>query len=67
MLLRTAPRPPVLALQLLAGPIVAHQLTWPLAEALNDFQTPQSEVLDEIVQAWLRAMATDEDAEADSD
>ena len=59
--------PPVLALQLLAGPILAHQLTRPLAEALNDFQTPQSEVLDEIVHAWLRAMVTDEDTEADSD
>ena len=59
--------PPVLALQLLAGPIVAHQLTRPLAEALNDFQTPHSEVLDEIVHAWLRAMVTDEDTEADSD
>jgi hypothetical protein len=57
----------VLALQLLAGPIVAHQLTRPLAEALNDFQTPQSEVLDEITHAWLRAMATDGDAEADPD
>ena len=48
---------PVLAIQLLAGPIVVHLLTRPLAEAVTDFQTPESELLDEIVQAWLRAMA----------
>jgi AcrR family transcriptional regulator len=50
---------PVLAIQLLAGPVVVHLLTRPLAEALIDFEAPQSEVLDEIVHAWLRAMAPD--------
>jgi hypothetical protein len=49
---------PVLsAIQLLAGPIVVNLFTRPLAEALIDFETPQSELLDEIVHAWLRAMA----------
>jgi AcrR family transcriptional regulator len=47
---------PVVAIQLLAGPIVVHLLTRPLAEALIDFVTPEPEVLDEIVHAWLRAM-----------
>lgn len=47
---------PVLAFQLLAGPIVAHQLTRPLA-ALIGFALPQEDVVDQIVQAWLRAMA----------
>ena len=49
--------PPVLAIQLLAGPIVVHLLTRPLAQALIDVETPESEVVDEIVHAWLRAMA----------
>jgi AcrR family transcriptional regulator len=64
---RLRPMHPVLAFQLLAGPIVVHLLTRPLAEALIDFQTPQSEILDEIVHAWLRAMTPDEDTDADSD
>ena len=54
---RLRPMHPVLAIQLLAGPIVVHLLTRPLAEALIDFDTPQLELLDEIVHAWLRAMA----------
>lgn len=53
---------PVLAIQLLAGPIVVHLLTRPLAEAFMGEQS-QRELLDEIVHAWLRAMAPD--AEAD--
>lgn len=56
---------PVLAFQLLAGPIVVHQLTRPLAQALTDFDTPESQVLDDLVHAWLRAMATDRDANPD--
>lgn len=48
---------PVLALQLLAGPIMAHHLTRPLAEQTTDFPISRPELLDEIVQAWLRAMA----------
>lgn len=57
---------PVLAIQLLAGPIVVHLLTQPLAEALIGFQTPESELLDEIVHAWLRAMAPESHTDADA-
>lgn len=56
------PMHPVLALQLLAGPIVVHLLTRPLAQALTDFDVPQSQVLDDLVHAWLRAMAPNDDA-----
>jgi AcrR family transcriptional regulator len=49
---------PILALQLLAGPIVAHLITRPLA-ALVGFNRPQEEVVDQIVEAWLRSMAPD--------
>jgi hypothetical protein len=48
---------PVLAFQLLAGPIVAHLLTRPLAETLIGFDVPRNEVVEQIVDAWLRAMA----------
>ena len=58
---RLRPMHPVLAIQLLAGPIVVHLLTRPLAEALIGFETPESELLDEIVGAWLRAMAPEAD------
>lgn len=51
---------PVLAFQLLAGPIVAHLLTRPLAESLIGFRTLPSEAVDQIVQAWLRAVAPEE-------
>jgi hypothetical protein len=47
---------PILALQLLAGPIVAHLITRPLA-ALVGFDRPQEEVVDQIVEAWSRTMA----------
>lgn len=47
---------PVVALQLLAGPIVAHQLTRPLAKLIGFGASPE-EVVDQIVRAWLRAMA----------
>lgn len=57
---------PVLAIQLLAGPIVVHLLTRPLAEALIGFETPESELLDEIVHAWLRAMAPESHTDADA-
>jgi AcrR family transcriptional regulator len=49
---------PILALQLLAGPLVAHLITRPLA-VLIGFNKPQEEVVDEIVEAWLRTMAPD--------
>ena len=48
---------PILAFQLLAGPIVVHELTRPLAEMVIGFQQSPPEILDEIVQAWLKAMA----------
>ena len=47
---------PVVALQLLAGPIVANQLTRPLAKLIG-FGESQDVVVDQIVRAWLRAMA----------
>jgi AcrR family transcriptional regulator len=49
---------PIIALQLLAGPIVAHLITRPLA-VLVGFNWPQNEVVDQIVEAWLRTMAPD--------
>jgi hypothetical protein len=49
---------PVLALQLLAGPIVAHMLTRPLADLIG-FGMRSEQVVDQIVAAWLRAMAPD--------
>jgi hypothetical protein len=58
---------PVLAFQLLAGPIVAHLLTRPLAESLIGFTTLPHEVVDEIVEAWLRAMAVEEETDAGRD
>lgn len=51
---------PIVAVQLLAGPIVAHLLTMPLANAVTGFHHSQPEVLDEIVHSWLRAMAPGE-------
>jgi len=48
---------PVLAVQLLAGPILAHQLTRPLAESLVSAPMPPHEAVDQVVEAWLRAMA----------
>jgi hypothetical protein len=62
---RLRPMHPVLAFQLLAGPIVAHELTRPLAESLIGFGTPLEEVVDQIVDAWLRAMALEEETNAD--
>ena len=47
---------PVVAFQLLAGPIATHLLTRPLAESLLGLRTPLDEVVDEIVSAWLRGM-----------
>lgn len=52
---------PVIALQLLAGPLVAHELTRPLA-ALVGFQSPREVVVDQVVEFWLRAMAPDRSA-----
>jgi len=48
---------PVLALQFLAGPIVAHLLTRPLAEAATGHTISTEDAAVEISAAWLRAMA----------
>jgi hypothetical protein len=48
----------VLALQMLAGPIVAHEMTRPLA-ALMDFTPGREQVVDEVVRFWLLAMSPD--------
>lgn len=53
------PMHPIVALQLLAGPIAVHLLTRPLAEAVMALPAPQPAFLDEVVDAWLRAMAPD--------
>jgi AcrR family transcriptional regulator len=58
---------PIVASQLLAGPIVAHLLTRPLAESLIGFRTPSNEVVDQIVGAWLRAMALEDETDARPD
>lgn len=59
---RLRPVHPIVAVQLLAGPIAVHLLTRPLAEAVVVLPASGSELLDEIVHAWLRAMAPDSDA-----
>lgn len=48
---------PVLAIQLLAGPIVAHLLTGPLAPPAIGAGAPSGDAVDQITDAWLRAMA----------
>lgn len=50
---------PIVALQLLAGPIVAHLLTRPLAEAAGGPVISTDDVANEFVAAWLRAMSPD--------
>ena len=49
---------PVLAVQLLAGPIVTCELTRPLA-ALVGYTPSREQLIAEVVAAWLRAMAPD--------
>jgi len=46
---------PVIALQLLAGPIFVHLSTRPLAAMLG-FKLPMESVIEQIAEAWLRAM-----------
>jgi len=50
---------PVLALQLLAGPIVAHELTRPLA-ALVGFAPSRDQMVTQVVEFWLRAMSPED-------
>lgn len=47
---------PVLAIQLLVGPIFVHIATKPLAKMVG-FKASTDEVVKEVVEAWLRAMA----------
>src|SRR5262249_51613970 len=47
---------PVVAMQLMAGPIVVHELTRPLA-GLVGLQIAREQFVDQVVGAWLRAMA----------
>ena len=59
--------PPVIALQLLAGPLVAHELTRPLA-SLVGLQISRDAFVDQVVEFWLRAMVPDRsDPNADPD
>jgi AcrR family transcriptional regulator len=51
---------PVLAVQLLAGPIVMHEITRPLA-AMIGFTPPRDQFANEVARAWLRAMAPGHD------
>jgi AcrR family transcriptional regulator len=53
---RLRPMHPILAFQLLAGPIFVHIATRPLAAMLG-FKAPLDEAVRVIVDAWLRAMA----------
>jgi AcrR family transcriptional regulator len=46
---------PVAAMQLLAGPIVTYELTRPLA-ALVGFAPERQQLVDQVVEAWLRSM-----------
>lgn len=46
---------PIVAMQLLAGPIVVHELTRPLA-GLVGYRTTEDQFVDQVVAAWLRAM-----------
>jgi len=50
---------PMLAFTAFASPIAVHLLTRPLAERYLGVTTPVQEAVDELVQAWLRAMAPD--------
>jgi AcrR family transcriptional regulator len=47
---------PVLAAQLLGGPIATHTLTLPLAQVIRPARSPGPDPVHEIARAWLRAM-----------
>ena len=53
---------PVLAVQLLAGPIVAYELTRPLA-ALVGYTPSREQLVAEVVAAWLRALGPEPGAQ----
>ena len=50
---------PIVAFQLLAGPIVVHMLTRPLAQRAIGLEIPVTSVVDEVAASWLRSMLTD--------
>jgi AcrR family transcriptional regulator len=50
---------PIVAFQLLAGPIVVHLMTRPLADRVG-LHTPQEDVVQQMVDVWLRAMTPEE-------
>jgi len=54
---------PLLAFTAFAGPIAVHLLTRPLAERYLGVTMPVQDAIDELVQAWLRAMAPDGSAD----
>jgi hypothetical protein len=54
---------PVLALQMLAGPLVAHELTRPLA-ALVGFDVSRDVVADQVAALWLIAMTPEGNRDA---
>ena len=54
---------PVLALQMLAGPLVAHELTRPLA-ALVGFEASREAVADQVAALWLVAMSPERSLDA---
>jgi len=53
---RLRPVHPVIALQMLAGPLVAHELTRPLA-ALVGFEASREAVANQVAELWLSAMS----------
>jgi AcrR family transcriptional regulator len=55
---------PVLALQMLAGPLVAHELTRPLA-ALVGFEASREAVADQVAALWLIAMSPERRLDAE--
>ena len=55
---------PVLALQMLAGPLVAHELTRPLA-ALVGFEASRDAVADQVAALWLTAMSPERSLDAE--
>jgi len=58
---RLRPMHPVMAVQLLAGPIVTNEMTRPLG-ALVGFTSTREAAAAEVAEAWLRAMAPDSHA-----
>ena len=57
---------PILAFQLLAGPIVVHLLTRPLAQRAIGLEIPVTSVVDEVAASWLRSMLIDSGGDGES-